>query len=288
MRIIILTLTFSLLASAWRVAPPAQRQVNRREAVQLIGAAAGAAVAAGPNSAQAGDIQLTMDLSGIRWADIREGTGPTPKAGRKVTIDYMMTRQAGAKIYSSKDAQQPFTWVLGDGKVIEGLEIGILGQGGIPPMKEGGVRRLLIPQLYGYGSNRGYFQDGTPTEVRDKYPQPPKDFIWVDKNGDRVNAYMRFKDTYMNEMRLDEPGLILDVILKSSGGAVAAVEVPTATAPEPEPEQAWAAPPAGAAVEQPAAAAAPVAAAPAAAVDSTEAELAALREKLARLQQQGS
>ena len=53
-------------------------------------------------------------------------------------------------------------------------------------------------------------------------------------------------------------------------------------------EQAWAAPPAGAAVEQPAAAAAPVAAAPAAAVDSTEAELAALREKLARLQQQGS
>ena len=38
---------------------------------------------------------------------------------------------------------------------------------------------------------------------------------WVDPyGGDRVNSYLRFKDIYMNEMRLDEPDLILDIILQ--------------------------------------------------------------------------
>jgi len=206
--------------------------MDRRFALHLAAAFSGVASAAG-----AAEPQLTLDLTGIRWRDIRLGTGLSPKVGQQVTIDYMMTRQAGAKIQSSKDAEQPFSWVLGDGSVIEGLEIGILGQQGIPPMKEGGVRRLLIPQRYGYSYNVGYFKDGTPTQVRDLGPQPPKDFIWIDKTGDRVNSYLRFKDTYMNPMRLDEPGIIIDVILQPRSPppqAAAGTDTP-AKPPEPVP-----------------------------------------------------
>ena len=236
--------------------------------------------AAVPTAAVANVVDLNMDLSGLRWADIRVGTGATAREGQRVTIDYMMTRQAGAKIYSTKDSEEPFSWVIGDGTVIEGLEIGIFGKGGgVPPMRVGGVRRLLVPQVLGYGSNRGYFKNGTPTEVRDLKPVPPKDFIWVDGKGDRVNAYLRFKDTYMNEMRLDEPGLILDVILKESGAvAVAAAEAPAAAAAAATPAPSL--PPVAPATIVP-----PSAATQAASGESTEVELARLKEQLARLQQ---
>jgi len=37
-------------------------------------------------------------------------------------------------------------------EVISGWDIGILGAEGIPPMKEGGKRRLIIPSELAYGS----------------------------------------------------------------------------------------------------------------------------------------
>ena len=83
-----------------------------------------------------------------------------------MTRNIGVTPMAGGKIYSTKDSKMPFSWVLGDGSVIEGLEIAVLGRGGIPPMKPGGVRRVLIPQPLGYGVNRGLFQNGTPNDNR--------------------------------------------------------------------------------------------------------------------------
>ena len=194
---------------ASRVAPA----LGRREVLKLAAAGSAATVAAPASFAK--EIELTTSSSGLKWTDLRQGVGPVPSEGQRITIDYMMSKRAGAKIHSTKDAQQPFTWTLGDGTVIEGLELAILGGGGIPPMQPGGIRRVMVPQYLGYGNKKGFFQDGTPTQVNDKLPVPPKGFEWVDAYGDRVNSYLRFKDIYQNEMRLDEPDLILDIILQS-------------------------------------------------------------------------
>ena len=141
--------------------------LDRRTALRLpFAAAVSAAAALRPSPAAA--IDLTLDVSGLRWADIRQGVGGVPRDGERVTVDYMMTRNigvtpmAGGKIYSTKDSQQPFSWVLGDGSVIEGLDMAVLGRGGIPPMKPGGIRRVLIPQQLGYGVGRGVFQARPP------------------------------------------------------------------------------------------------------------------------------
>ena len=72
----------------------------------------------------------------------------------------MMSRRGGAKIHSSVQAQQPFSWVLGDGSVIGGLELAILGgDEGLDPSVDkppksllpGGARRVIISQKTGLG-----------------------------------------------------------------------------------------------------------------------------------------
>ena len=265
-----------------------------RRAVVSGAAAAGFSV----RSASAKDVELIYDVSGLRWADLRAGQGPVPQEGERATIDYMMTRQAGSKIYSTKDSGQPFSWVLGNGKVIEGLEMGILGRGNIPPMRAGGIRRLVVPQPLGYGVGRGLFKNGGPEGVRELLPIPPEGFEWRNQNGEIVNAFLRFKDTYMNEMRLDEPGLVFDVILSGVRDATdttlvqaAPVQAAPVQAAVPAPEQApepaplAMAPPAQASTTPASESSVPTAA-PNVAV--AEAEIARLEEQLTRLQGEGA
>ena len=169
-------------------------------------------------------LKILPSESGLKWADIKQGAGRVPKPGDKIVIDYQMTRRGGAKIYSTKQSQQPFAWTLGDGTVIEGLEIGVLGSADVTPMQSGGIRRLIVPQFLGYGKGKGLtvFQEKgqgqggfAPTEILQLQPVPP-DFVWTDGNGDKVNAYVRFKDLYMEEFRLDQPDLIIDCLLYTS------------------------------------------------------------------------
>lgn len=53
----------------------------------------------------------------------------------------------GAKFDSSYDRGRPLSFKIGVREVIQGWDLGILGtpDGSIPPMKEGGKRRLVIP-----------------------------------------------------------------------------------------------------------------------------------------------
>ena len=71
-----------------------------------------------------------------------------------------------------------------------------------------------MPQVLGYGKDKGFFSSGAPTEIRNLQPVPPP-YVWTDGNGDKVDAYLRFKNMYLNENRLDQPDLILDVILRA-------------------------------------------------------------------------
>ena len=78
--------------------------------------------------------------------DLEEGTGEEAVSGKKITVNYRGTLTNGTQFDSSYDRNQPFSFVLGAGSVIEGWEKGFEG------MKVGGKRKLTIPSDMGYGS----------------------------------------------------------------------------------------------------------------------------------------
>ena len=83
----------------------------------------------------------------LEIVDLAVGTGATAVNGDTVTVNYVGTLTNGTKFDSSIDRGQPFTFVLGAGKVIAGFDQGIAG------MKVGGKRKLTIPPSLGYGIN---------------------------------------------------------------------------------------------------------------------------------------
>ena len=88
--------------------------------------------------------------SGLQYDDITPGTGAEATAGAHVTVHYTGWLQnpdgsAGKKFDSSKDRNDPFSFPLGAGHVIQGWDEGVQG------MKVGGQRRLTIPSSLGYG-----------------------------------------------------------------------------------------------------------------------------------------
>ncbi|WP_430912603.1 FKBP-type peptidyl-prolyl cis-trans isomerase [Methylobacterium sp. sgz302541] len=87
--------------------------------------------------------------SGLKYKDEVVGTGPEPKAGQKVTVQYTGWLDEGGakgkKFDSSRDRNQPFTFTIGAGQVIQGWDVGVA------TMKPGGKRTLVIPPEMGYG-----------------------------------------------------------------------------------------------------------------------------------------
>jgi len=93
---------------------------------------------------------ITTD-SGLKYQDLKVGTGETAKKGDTVVVHYTGwldkgSGQAGKKFDSSLDRKTPFNFPLGAGKVIKGWDEGVAG------MKVGGKRKLLIPSKLGYGA----------------------------------------------------------------------------------------------------------------------------------------
>ena len=84
--------------------------------------------------------------SGLKYVEIKEGTGATPKTGQTVVVHYTGTLEDGTKFDSSRDRGQPFSFKLGVGQVIKGWDEGL------STMKVGGRRLLTIPPDLGYGA----------------------------------------------------------------------------------------------------------------------------------------
>jgi FKBP-type peptidyl-prolyl cis-trans isomerase len=81
--------------------------------------------------------------------DLEEGSGPEAKPGDEVTVQYVgVNYKTGKQFDASWDRGKPFTFALGEALVVEGWEKGI------PGMKPGGRRELIIPPELGYGYNR--------------------------------------------------------------------------------------------------------------------------------------
>jgi len=85
-------------------------------------------------------------ISKLETIDTVPGAGPTVQPGATVTVDYTgAVASTGVIFQSSKDSGQAVTFPLT--QVIPGWTQGI------PGMKVGGTRRLLIPAALAYGAN---------------------------------------------------------------------------------------------------------------------------------------
>ncbi len=90
-----------------------------------------------------GDGTTTAD--GLKYWDIKVGTGETAAAGQNVTVHYTGWLTNGKKFDSSVDRNEPFQFGLGQHQVIKGWDEGVAG------MKVGGKRQLHIPAALAYG-----------------------------------------------------------------------------------------------------------------------------------------
>jgi len=93
--------------------------------------------------------------SGLKYQDLKVGTGDEAKKGDTVEVHYTGWLTNGKKFDSSLDRKEPFEFKLGAGMVIKGWDEGVQG------IKVGGKRKLIIPSELGYGK-RGAGKDIPP------------------------------------------------------------------------------------------------------------------------------
>ena len=92
---------------------------------------------------------MTTTPSGLKYEDTSAGTGAVPSKGQTCVMHYTgwlwVNDAKGAKFDSSVDRGRPFSFPLGQGRVIKGWDEGVA------TMKQGGKRTLVIPPELGYG-----------------------------------------------------------------------------------------------------------------------------------------
>ena len=83
---------------------------------------------------------------GLQIREIEKGTGEEATVGQTVVVHYTGWLMDGTKFDSSVDRGTPFSFTLGERRVIPGWEKGVEG------MQVGGKRELIIPPDMAYGS----------------------------------------------------------------------------------------------------------------------------------------
>jgi FKBP-type peptidyl-prolyl cis-trans isomerase FkpA len=81
----------------------------------------------------------------VQMQDLVVGKGQEAKSGDVVSVHYVGTLTDGKEFDQSRKRGQPFSFPLGQGRVIKGWDMGVAG------MKVGGKRKLTIPPSLGYG-----------------------------------------------------------------------------------------------------------------------------------------
>ncbi len=111
-------------------------------AIALIASACGSSTTSPSQNANVGYSQTDLTL----------GTGATASGGRLVSVNYTGWLYDATKAdnkgtqFDSNAGRGAFQFTLGTGQVIAGWDAGV------PGMKIGGKRRLIIPPNLGYGS----------------------------------------------------------------------------------------------------------------------------------------
>lgn len=87
------------------------------------------------------------DVTKLETTDLKAGTGREAKAGDCLVVKYHGTLVDGEKFDGNFDSDTALQFRVGQGNVIPGWDQGMVG------IKEGGVRRLVIPSELAYGEN---------------------------------------------------------------------------------------------------------------------------------------
>jgi len=83
---------------------------------------------------------------GVKVEDIKVGSGPEAKAGKKISVYYEGRLKSNNKVFDSTKTGNAFKFALGNGDVIKAWDIGVVG------MKVGGKRRITCPPNAAYGA----------------------------------------------------------------------------------------------------------------------------------------
>lgn len=114
-------------------------------AFAIVAAMTGVAAGVAPGFAQ----PVVTTPSELKIIEIKVGTGPAPKLGQTVVVNYTgwlyQDGKRGTKFDSSADRLQPLEFPIGRGEVIRGWDEGIA------TMRVGGRRTLIIPPNLAYG-----------------------------------------------------------------------------------------------------------------------------------------
>jgi peptidylprolyl isomerase len=103
--------------------------------------------ATGRDPVDVADSDYVTTSTGLKYYDIRAGTGTTAQVGETAVVHYTgWLQNGGLEFDSTRDSNVPFRFVVGVGEVIDGWEEGVA------TMKVGGVRQLVVPATLAYGT----------------------------------------------------------------------------------------------------------------------------------------
>lgn len=88
---------------------------------------------------------LEEKMKDLKIEDVKVGKGKEIENGMAVLVHYTGTLDDGTVFDSNQAPDEPFSFIIGTGGVIDGWEAGLIG------MKEGGIRKLTVPSDMGYG-----------------------------------------------------------------------------------------------------------------------------------------
>jgi len=91
---------------------------------------------------------MKKNLIELVYVDTIKGEGEAVVKGDTITVHYEGRLEDDTIFDSSIAKDKPFTFTIGEGKVIRGWDDGIIG------MQVGGKRTLTIPPELAYGDNR--------------------------------------------------------------------------------------------------------------------------------------
>jgi FKBP-type peptidyl-prolyl cis-trans isomerase len=137
----------ALLGCTSLTEPPAPEPVASDTHAAVTAPANPSAAASAPAPGTALAAQPVPPDQRMGMVTLTPGTGATANPGDRVSVHYIGTLADGGKKFdSSRDRNQPFQFVLGQGQVIKGWDQGVAG------MKVGEKRKLTIPPAMAYGA----------------------------------------------------------------------------------------------------------------------------------------